>query len=325
MTRRDTLECAHEPFGDAFYYGPERLSERYAQNEAARESSGFSKTTYQDVLDRLERDGSKGKRLFIKDMAYYIMPPDEKTPSLAPSVCQGKVNGHVNGFTNGTNGHKQVNGTTNGSAKGLVEPGNPTVLPLDVLKQHHFTFLIRHPRRGIPSFFRCTVPPLDQVTGFTHFMPNEAGYLELRNFFDFLREKGIVGPHVAGEASGTKEGQVSITVIDADDLLDKPYAVIEAFCRETGIEFKPDMLSWDDPEEQEKVEKAFEKWVGFHNDAIHSTSLSPRSKAHKTVTVESEDEEWTQKYGAEAKKVIRDCVNENIPHYEYLKSFALKF
>jgi hypothetical protein len=59
MTRQDTLQCAHEPFGDAFYYGPERLGERYANDEAGRVSSGFSKTTYQDVLDRLERDGGE--------------------------------------------------------------------------------------------------------------------------------------------------------------------------------------------------------------------------------------------------------------------------
>ena len=63
MTQRDTLTCAHEPFGDSFYYGPERLSERYANDEAAREKSGFSKTTYRDVLNRLEKDGSEVRNL----------------------------------------------------------------------------------------------------------------------------------------------------------------------------------------------------------------------------------------------------------------------
>lgn len=57
MTRRDTLVCAHEPFGDSFYYGPERLGERYEQDPKARQESGFTKTTYQDVLNRLEQDG----------------------------------------------------------------------------------------------------------------------------------------------------------------------------------------------------------------------------------------------------------------------------
>lgn len=64
MTCRDTLTCAHEPFGDAFYYGPERLSDRY-DNEIQRIKSGFANTTYRDVLDRLDRDGSEVRHFFI--------------------------------------------------------------------------------------------------------------------------------------------------------------------------------------------------------------------------------------------------------------------
>lgn len=59
MTRRDTLKCIHEPFGDAFYYGPERLSERYENDVQTRVESGFSASTFQTVLDRLERDGDE--------------------------------------------------------------------------------------------------------------------------------------------------------------------------------------------------------------------------------------------------------------------------
>ncbi|KAI0887436.1 P-loop containing nucleoside triphosphate hydrolase protein [Annulohypoxylon maeteangense] len=298
MTRRDVLQCAHEPFGDSFYYGPERLSERYANDEAGRESSGFSKTTYRDVLNRLERDGSEGKRVFIKDMAYYLMPPNGAPPTIVPSLKK---------------------------SDDYAEKGNPTVVPLDILKKFHWTFLIRHPRRGIPSYYRCCVPPLDEVTGFKEFMPNEAGYVELRRLFDYLREQKMVGPCMAGESNGNSDGEITITVIDADDLLDHPGPVAKAFCKETGIEYKPEMLTWDDSDNQQYVSQAFEKWNGFHNDAIHSKSLTARTQAHKTVTEESENEEWRQKFGDEAQKVIRACVDENVPHYEYLKSFALKF
>ena len=62
--------CAHEPFGDSFYYGPERLGERYDQDEKAREDSGFSKTTYQDVLNRLERDGSEVRHSLISRLPF---------------------------------------------------------------------------------------------------------------------------------------------------------------------------------------------------------------------------------------------------------------
>ncbi|KAI1417807.1 P-loop containing nucleoside triphosphate hydrolase protein [Hypoxylon sp. FL1857] len=298
MTRRDILKCAHEPFGDSFYYGPERLSERYANDEAARESSGFSKTTYRDVLNRLERDGSEGKRVFIKDMAYYLMPPNGKPATIAPSLRK---------------------------SEDYTEDGNPTVIPLEILKRFHWTFLIRHPRRGIPSYFRCCVPPLDEVTGFKEFMPSEAGYVELRRLFDYLREQKIIGPSMAAESNGHTQGEIAITVIDADDLLDHPEPVVKAFCKATGIEYKPEMLTWDDDENQKYVSEAFAKWNGFHNDAIHSKSLTARTQSHKTITEESENEEWRQKYGEEAQKVIRACVDENVPHYEYLKSFALQF
>ncbi|KAI1429305.1 hypothetical protein F5Y12DRAFT_478160 [Xylaria sp. FL1777] len=356
MTRQDTLQCAHEPFGDAFYYGPERLGERYADDEAGRVSSGFSKTTYRDVLDRLDRDGSKGKRVFIKDMVYYLMPPNNGVPSIAPSLRKHANGASTNGekledghHANGVNGESHVNGHshsngvngTNGAANGPDKSkrqgsdptGNPTVIPLEFLKKFHWTFLIRHPRRGIPSYVRCCSPPLSETTGWDHFMPSEAGYVELRRLFDYLREQGIVGPSVAGRGSasgagtGKKEegGEVSITVLDADDLLDRPEAAIRAFCGETGIPFEPDMLRWDDEGNQAYVAEAFAKWNGWHNDAINSKGLTARTHAKKPVTEDSENEEWRQKYGEEVQKLIRACVEENTPHYEYLKSFALEF
>lgn len=59
MTRRDTIQCIHEPFGDAYYYGPERLSERFADDEQTRLESGFSESTYKTVLDRIEREATE--------------------------------------------------------------------------------------------------------------------------------------------------------------------------------------------------------------------------------------------------------------------------
>ncbi|KAL8963881.1 MAG: hypothetical protein Q9183_004878 [Haloplaca sp. 2 TL-2023] len=59
MTRRESLQCVHEPFGDAFYYGPERLSTRYENDMQAREEIGFSQSTYQTIFDRFEREASE--------------------------------------------------------------------------------------------------------------------------------------------------------------------------------------------------------------------------------------------------------------------------
>ena len=59
MTQRDTLRCLHEPFGDAFYYGFERLSSRYEDDPKAREDSGFGQSTYQTIFDRFEKESSE--------------------------------------------------------------------------------------------------------------------------------------------------------------------------------------------------------------------------------------------------------------------------
>ena len=275
---------------------------------------------------------AQGKRLFIKDMAYYLFPPEGNSPSVAPSL--GRVKRGV-----GTSA-SVVNGATNGTTKAPypyhtdAEPNNPTVIPRDTLGKFHFTFLIRHPRSSIPSYYRCTVPPLDEVTGFYDFMPSEAGYEELRRLFDYLRSIGQTGPKIAGQssddhattngttdgitngatngtsneningtsngiakgpASGTANGiahgfmsgktngttngikeEVEVCVVDADDLLDHPQGIIEAYCNSVGIDYAPDMLTWDTEEDGRQAKDAFEKWPGFHDDAMNSTDLKPR-------------------------------------------------
>lgn len=260
-------------------------------------------------------------------MLQYFCPPDGKAPTLAPSLCEGMPHGS--------------------SKESTSEDGNPTVMPTSILRKFHFAFLIRHPSRSIPSYFRCTVPPLDAVTGFYGFEPSEAGYRELRVAFDYLRKVGIVGPGQAGEANGVGD-HVNITVIDADDLLDRPAEVIEAFCKEVGIDYSPKMLTWECEKNQAYAVKAFEKWAGFHDDVIGSTCFKPRTPGHvsissletiiyrprglltlltiqkKILTKEEEDASWKAKYGEEGQKLIRETVDANVADYEYLKSFAIK-
>lgn len=47
-------------------------------------------------------------------------------------------------------------------------------------------------------------------------------------------------------------------------------------------------------------------------------------KKKKEKSVEDEDADWIELYGKEGQKIIRDCVEKNIPDYEYLKQFAIK-
>lgn len=292
-------------------------------------------------------------------MAYYLAPPSGAPPSIAPT-CARKPRGigTENGYAN-TN----INGTVNGAhtSESIKEFANPTVLPKEILQGFHFTFLIRHPRYSIPSFFRCTTPPLDKMTGFYDFIPSEAGYSELRRLFDYLRSVGQIGPKVTGtnarsqqaggnELNGSKNpnghhDRVDICVIDADDLLDHPANVVSAFCDSVGLEYRESMLKWDTEEDHKQAKDAFEKWTGFHEDAMNSKDLKPRSHVSRAVldssfrtaaltvlyhqhkkpkSVEEEDAEWCEKFGEKGAKVIRATVNANTADYEYMKQFAMK-
>ncbi|KAL8824829.1 MAG: hypothetical protein Q9191_004796 [Dirinaria sp. TL-2023a] len=333
MTR---LRCIHEPFGDAFYYGPERLGSRFENDEQIRIDSGFSESTFQTTIERL-LTLQQGKRLFIKDMAHYLLPPDGKPASIAPSLARIERGiGTSKPSKYGANGVHETPYPYHTAA----EVNNPTVIPEEILKRFHFTFLIRHPRLSVPSYYRCTVPPLDAVTGFYDFRPSEAGYDELRRVFDYLRTTGQIGPKVSGQdlydpqihARATNdnvvphknESRVDICVVDADDLLDNPAGVMEVFCQSVGLEYDEKMLVWDSEEDHKRAKEAFEKWKGFHEDAIESSGLKPRLHGKTIKSVEDEDREWTEKYGEEGAKVIRATVNASIEDYEYLKQFALK-
>lgn len=201
--------------------------------------------------------------------------------------------------TNGVSGTNSTNGISPPANRHpfpygtSAEPGNPTVIPGDLLRQFDFTFLIRDPHYSIPSYYRCTIPPLDKVTGFYKFFPSEAGYDEVRRVFDYLVSSGVVGPTIASAPPSPARGgntsraedvsrppqnreRQDICIIDADDLLDNPREMIEAYCQTVGLDFTPEMLHWEDEDNQAKAKEAFEKWRGFHDDAIDSTELRPR-------------------------------------------------
>lgn len=286
-----------------------------------------------------------------------MVPPNRRPASIAPSLAKAKrgigtvggaveqINGdpiddfhvgersRVAGVAVPVNGYSHHPATTAPKqSKGApypydteAEPGNPTVVPRYLLAQFHFTFLIRDPHYSIPSYYRCTIPPLDAVTGFYHFNPSEAGYDEVRRVFEYLRKNGLVGPKLAtdgiheddavrfssintangfvvngsitpvhtngiatngnvphdGKAEEHEEkctGEVEICVIDADDLLDNPDGMMRAYCKSIGVEYTPDMLQWDTKEDHAVAEAAFEKWRGFHEDAIDSKGLTARTK-----------------------------------------------
>ncbi len=71
FVERDDLEVLHEPFSASYYYGEDRLSDRYSDVEPEAEHN------YEWVLAEVLRP--REKRVFLKDMAYQakgVMSPE---------------------------------------------------------------------------------------------------------------------------------------------------------------------------------------------------------------------------------------------------------
>jgi len=218
---------------------------------------------------------------------------------------------------------------------------NPTVFPLGILGIFHFTFLVRHPRRSIPSLYRLSRPPMCHKTGLRGFDPDEAGYAELRRLFDYLKATGLIGPAVAGRASSTRNYRLRIddektyldsrgggvapliTVVDADELLSNPRQIMTIYCEAIGCEFRSSMLQWGRPEDRQIADQHY-LHEGFHDAAIESTSLGSVGTKGYLKSEEECYESWVEEFGKDGADVIRETVNKNVAHYEYLRQYCIR-
>jgi hypothetical protein len=104
------------------------------------------------------------------------------------------------------------------------------------------TFIIRDPALTLPSHYKLN-PDFTLV---------EAGYIELYKMFKMVEE-------MTGEVPA---------VVDAEDLIEDAYGVVEGYCEVVGIPFMPESLTWeaDFPPE-------WKSWEEWHLDAGKSTGF----------------------------------------------------
>ena len=70
MSNRGDMDCFHEPYNEAFYYGLDRRHDRYfLADKTLQPTAGFTIASTHDKLQRLAADG----QVFIKDFAYSII------------------------------------------------------------------------------------------------------------------------------------------------------------------------------------------------------------------------------------------------------------
>ena len=248
---------------------------------------------------RIKQHGPS-KRVFLKDISYHVIPPSHSPNATAPSLEY---------------------------LRRPLNPPNPTLLPTPILHGFQFVFLIRKPSASMPSLYRCFIPPLSEKTGEHILDPTELGYRELRILFEYLHSFSSHAP-----TNPSPEGQTpddAPILVDADDLLAHPEAMLQTICRKLDFPYSPSMLTWDTTQDHILAESAFKKYAGYHEDALNSTGLISRTsdrehQSREASTKDEQDREWTQRYGGEAAKTIREAVDICQDDYDFLYQFRTK-
>lgn len=132
----------------------------------------------------------------------------------------------------------------------------------DFLSNFENTFLIRNPKKMLPSLF----------SNWSDFTLEETGYAQLDRLFEMAKDIS---------------GQVPI-VIDSDDLVHKPQATIKAYCKALGIPFIEKALEW-----KPKAQAEINQWEGGWHDYVQSSQGFKERKNKEYVRIE--DSEHLQK------------------------------
>jgi|GEM_PF-150703 len=147
------------------------------------------------------------------------------------------------------------------------------------LREATHTFLIRHPREAIASHFALH-PGLGR---------DEIGFGWLHEIFTAV-----------AEASGTVP-----VVVDSDDLVAEPAAVVERYCSLVGIPYRPEALTW-----QSGMAPGWERSARWHQSTSASTTFAPAARQYE-VSVESSP-------------LLAEYLRYHLPFYEQLHRCRLR-
>jgi len=142
------------------------------------------------------------------------------------------------------------------------------------------SFMIRDPAKTITSMYHQ----------FPDFHEDEIGFVEQRELFDRLCDRlGEVPP-----------------VLDSDDLLEAPAAMVEAWCQAAGITFVAEALHWQ-PGNRDEVSW----WDGgsFHANLRNSDGLKAQRRSYVDINKLPD-----------RVKAIHETV---LPHYQHLYGYRL--
>lgn len=200
MRQRGDLTCFHEPFGVAWYYGPDARAPRPVPADKRRMEASFE-NIWQDI-----QQAATKHPVFVKDMPH-----------------------HTDHLWDG-----------------------------DFLGRITHSFLIREPAKVLASLHRSY-----QKAGMQDgFEAHEISFESQQALYTLLCQHGDKPP-----------------ILDSDDLLEQPHAMVSAYCDAIGIPFIRDALTWEPGSRSEVL------WYDGNDEIWHaslrdSNGLKPIPRKH---------------------------------------------
>ena len=109
-------------------------------------------------------------------------------------------------------------------------------------------------------------------------------------------------------------------VIDAADVVNNTYATLVAICRLLGIEVSGGVSTY--LSYFSRAAEAFKKAIPDSLLKVFGSNV-PGASTY-AIDIDHEMIQWREEFGDEVARVLKTKVEEDMPHYEYLKRFRLR-
>ncbi|XP_072040327.1 uncharacterized protein [Amphiura filiformis] len=186
-------------------------------------------------------------------------------------------------------------------------------------KGFRHTFLIRNPRKIMKSqlkwFMKRQKPGSFTNPNFTPDNVHPAQYLN--ELWKYVKAQGLEPRPV---------------IVDIDELLENPKEMLEAYCKEIGIPFTEDLLTW--PAGDDVMTKIWMvpkqtiltfRTIGMHDGTFASTGFQTKSPTTIGDSCSAEEEEMKQ-IPPDAWQILKGMADREVPYYEelYAERLTLK-
>ena len=170
--------------------------------------------------------------------------------------------------------------------------GNFEILRQDGLNNYKHSFLIRNPKKAIPSLYRASTNT--EKTGWDYFDPDEAGFRQMLDLYYFV----------------VKEFKCTPVIIDADDVLESPEEMMRKYCEATGLSYQENMTEWEP-----KPVPEWDVWDGWHDAVLKSSGFLKQKK--------SKELRKSSSFNCLKEDVV-DAINEGLHCYKILHEKRLR-